>query len=98
MAKEVRWEKKYHADWPLSEGMEISGEIKFDSYNNALMCIRCKHITRLDTCTNCGSDQWKSGIATSGVIGLFCVSCNKGITNWKCPECGTENPINNSTY
>ena len=63
---------------------------------SARKCIRCKELYPLEPCPNCGEHGFNPGLSTQRVAGLFCHACNKGFTNWICPNCNTENPISKS--
>lgn len=62
----------------------------------ACVCVGCKGVSPLLMCTNCRSKLLHPGIDTNGVTGLFCVSCDRGFTDWTCGGCGTTNPIRRS--
>ena len=63
---------------------------------SARKCIRCKELYLLHPCPNCGEEGFVPSLSTERIAGLFCHACNKGFTNWICPNCNTENPISKS--
>jgi len=60
--------------------------------NGALGCVKCRAVTRLKPCSNCGN----VGFSLRG-SSIFCVRCEKGFRSWSCHFCGCENPINTLT-
>ena len=51
-------------------------------------CLRCHSHHVLDSCSNCDATQFVP--RSSGVC---CSQCERGFSNWKCPQCGTDNPV-----
>ena len=91
-----KWNLGYRSSYTLGDAYLKYGPSEFDIEESALRCIRCGRIVRIESCSNCGSNIYKSGIATDGSAGLFCQSCEKGFTHWRCPDCNTDNPVNTS--
>ncbi|MZP83328.1 MAG: hypothetical protein GT596_11505 [Bacteroidales bacterium] len=64
----------------------------------AIECLKCGNGYIVGTCSNCGGNEYESGLSQNGQVGLFCKRCNKGFTSITCQNCGTENPINQHTF
>lgn len=58
----------------------------------ALGCLKCKTITHLEPCSNCGGTVYDIN-GTS----LFCIRCTEGFSTWNCANCDTRNPISRET-
>ena len=93
------WYKKSKGEWDnlLTElTMSYSNPSKFSVDKYGIECLRCKIVTGLTPCGNCGSYTYKLGVSTNEVLGLFCTNCAKGLTRLAC-ECSCENPISRDT-
>jgi hypothetical protein len=60
--------------------------------NGALGCVKCRAVTRLKSCSNCGN----VGFSLRG-SSIFCVSCEERFRSWSCNSCSCKNPINKLT-
>ena len=58
----------------------------------SLQCVKCANRVAVPVCSNCGGYTFVPGYATDGSSGLFCSSCAKGFSHWKCSQCQTDNP------
>lgn len=66
-----------------------------------LICLRCQYKQKIDPCTNCGQTEKffvrKDTYTSSGQVGsVRCDKCDRAWNSWKCPECGTQNPVSRS--
>jgi hypothetical protein len=80
----------------VEQGYDSVHNSYYAAVENGIRCVKCKKITELSGCSNCGSLKYKLGAASNGHAGLFCVQCEQGITSFDC-ECGCKNPINSQT-
>lgn len=90
----------------------IAGEVAFDRPESVLgiaatgaesgcpmgarICMRCKGVWPLLSCTNCRGANFKPGMNAAGVAGLFCFGCDRGFASWTCESCGCDNAIRKS--
>lgn len=84
----------YRPGGPNRSYTVTEGSINSGNYGN--QCLRCKHITPLRECPNCGGASYEVGASrdrTNSAIGLFCRACDKGFTSVTCGSCGTQNPV-----
>jgi hypothetical protein len=59
-------------------------------------CLRCKGVTTIPVCLNCGGREYNYGIndpfAEDNNM-IACEQCDQGFSQWNCGNCGTVNPI-----
>ena len=94
MAKKTKWKPVWGLESQAKERYQAGYSI--DLY--ALKCVRCGEIKYIEPCPNCDGTYYVAGFTTDGMLGLFCKKCKKGFSSWKCPKCGTENPISSETF
>jgi len=58
----------------------------------ACRCVRCSKLTPLESCSNCRHSSFEFCKVVSGGDGIYCTSCDLGMSRWKCAACGTDNP------
>ena len=91
----VQWVNVARGRNEFNARVEIGEELK--AHDFGIGCLRCNTANPLLPCPNCGSEVFQFGVNKDNYIGIFCSSCNKGFTSFKCRECDTENPINHET-
>lgn len=60
------------------------------------ICIRCQDIFPLNDCSNCGHDQYTSGVSANREGVLICKKCGIGQSSWICPKCQAVNLFDRS--
>lgn len=91
----IQWVSLAHGKYEFKAMVELPKNLK--AHDFGIGCLRCNIANPLLPCPNCGSEDFQLGVSNSGFIGIFCSSCDKGFTTFRCKECDTENPINYQT-
>ena len=90
----VGYDLYYSPGGPNRSYTVVEGSI--NSGNYGCQCLRCKQVTPLRECSNCGGASYEVGAnndRTNTGIGLFCQTCDRGFTSVTCGSCGTQNPV-----
>jgi len=92
--------EKYHWEavwfgWSREYGTLINPDIEhWPRPPYMFQCLRCRrHYLLEETCQNCGGASCRPGRE-----GVFCTRCERGFTEWNCPECGTINPYKKTIF
>ena len=99
----VNWEIAYKGTYTFNGA--VDRDLKYPDDNMSglkahtfgIGCLKCKSANPIEPCPNCAGTEFKFGIGQNGTIGIFCISCQSGFTNYTCLECGTKNPISQQT-
>lgn len=88
----LRPKNKYKwVHWPLM----LQESLNWTKQPYIFQCLKChSHFTHND-CTNCGNNTFISG---NNATGIFCESCELGVTSWICKNCNTKNPVSKTRY
>jgi hypothetical protein len=92
---EPRWE----IEGNLLEGAAAgkwSHQVNVVVDNSAFRCVRCQHIEKVASCSNCSGPWFTGGYGSGRAVALVCMNCQVAQTRWLCPRCGTDNSIRNS--
>lgn len=87
----VGYDLYYDRKGPNREYTVTEGSITSGNYGT--QCLRCKNVTPVRECSNCGGATYQVGASKDRSIGLFCRACDSGFTSVTCGSCGTNNPV-----
>lgn len=102
MSEEIVWEERFAGKDHFSA--DVNNDIQYPINSPSLTtekyglgCVRCNTVQALHSCSNCGGTGYRYGVNRDDYVGIFCMSCNRGFTSWKCDKCGCDNPVNEKT-
>lgn len=80
--------------WHRAYGTYTTPDLK-DHRESPIMfqCLRCKAHYLMEECQNCGETTFCPRLE-----GVFCIRCERGLTEWNCSECDTINPYTKTLF